>query len=97
MHAELFERGTRVFCRALVGEADDMQSQSYTWLFENALRPGVDYMLSPGASLTFGAHGSNTVVVDFNENNEATAMSRMMMGAMASGASAEVRERFSED
>eukprot|EP00892_Ulva_mutabilis_P001823 jgi/Ulvmu1/11641/UM008_0045.1 len=97
MHAELFTRGARVFCRPLVGEADDLKAHSYTWLFESELRPGVDYMLSPAASLSFGAQGDNTVVVDFEENSEGSAMSRMMMGAMASGASEEVRDRFSED
>lgn len=97
MHAEIFSRGPRVYCRGLVGDDEDLKARSYTWIFETELRPGVDYMLSPGSELSFGSHGENKVVVDFSqESGDAGGMAQLMMGAMVQGASPEVRERFSK-
>lgn len=80
-----------------MGDQEDLKARSYTWLFDTELRPGVDYMLSPGSELSFGSHGENKVVVDFSQDsNDAGGMAELMMGAMAQGASQEVRERFSK-
>lgn len=98
MHAELFARGPRVYCRALVGDQEDLKAHSHTWLSETELRPGVDYMLAPASELSFGSHGENLVVVDCDAGStEMGGIAQLMMGAMAQGASKEVRERFSDE
>ena len=53
-HARLEVRGGRAFCTALVGDEDDLTSKSYTWMNGVELRTGVQYMVGPGASLSFG-------------------------------------------
>jgi hypothetical protein len=48
-HAKIFPKGGRIFCRALVGDADDPRAETGTWILPaTQLRAGVDYMLSPG-------------------------------------------------
>jgi hypothetical protein len=95
-HAEILHRGHRVYCRALVGDAGDFSSKSYTWLEDTELRCGVDYMLSPGSKLYFGEAGNNMVRVEFDEGAEGGGMAQMMMSAMAQGANEEIRDRMSQ-
>ena len=45
----------RIRFAALVGDADDLLSDTYTWLGANQLRKGVAYLVAPGSSLAFGA------------------------------------------
>lgn len=53
-HARLERKGGRVFCTALAGDADDLLSDTHTWLDGSQLRHGVAYMVAPGAQLAFG-------------------------------------------
>jgi hypothetical protein len=51
-HARIFPKGGRIFCRALQGDPDDLTAETGTWILpDTQLRPGVDYMLSPGAQV----------------------------------------------
>jgi hypothetical protein len=88
-HAEVYEQGGRVFCRPLVGDSDDPRAETKAWIMPDAqLRPGVKYLLSPGAELSFGELGQNTVVVEFEESGGSDGgTAQMLMGAMAQGAS----------
>jgi hypothetical protein len=59
------------------------------------MRPGVKYLLSPGAELSFGEIGQNTVVVEFEESGGSDGgTAQMLMGAMAQGASEDVKSRI---
>lgn len=73
-----------MYCRVLAGDADDLSSKTAVWLEDSELRSGVDYMLSPGAQLSFGAQGQNVVTVEFREGAEG-GMAEMMMNVMAQG------------
>ena len=84
-HAEILHRGNRMYCRVLAGDADDLSSKTAVWLEAAELRCGVDYMLTPGAQLSFGAQGENLVRVDFDEGVEGGGMAQMMMNVMAQG------------
>ena len=84
-HAEILHRGHRMYCRVLAGDADDLSSKTAVWLEEAELRCGVDYMLTPGAQLSFGVQGENLVRIEFDEGVEGGGMAQMMMNVMAQG------------
>ena len=100
-HARVFPKNGRIFCRALLGEDDDASSlhaDTYTWLVPGTqLRPGVDYLLSPGAQLAFGGEDANVATVSFDapEGGGAGAMGALM-DAMLAGASDEVKAKAAE-
>lgn len=54
-HAKLEHKSGRVFCTALLGEF--MTDSTLTWIDGTELRPGVAYMVAPGASIAFGESG----------------------------------------
>jgi FHA domain len=84
-HAEILHRPHgRMYCRCLAGDAESLSSKTAVWLEETELRSGVDYMLSPGAKLSFGTQGQNVVRVEFHEGVEG-GMAEMMMNVMAQG------------
>lgn len=75
-----------MYCRVLAGHSEDFLSGSTAvWLEETELRSGVDYMLSPGAKLSFGVKGENTISIEFDEGAEGGGMAQMMMNVMAQG------------
>jgi hypothetical protein len=95
VHAEVIQRGGRVFCRALAGDPNDLKSHTRTWILpDTELRAGVDYMLTPGAEVSFGEKGGNVVIVEFEEGGSG-GIAQVMMGAMSQGASSAVRDRMS--
>jgi hypothetical protein len=94
-HARVFHKGGRMFCRALLGDPDDLRSATHTWILPDThLRAGVDYMLSPGAQLSFGTVQGEPVTVNFDEAGGSAGTASAMMGLLASGASAEVKARL---
>jgi hypothetical protein len=74
-----------MYCRCLAGDADSLSSHTAVWLEETELRSGVDYMLTPGAKLSFGEKGRNVIRVEFHEGVEGGGMAQMMMNVMAQG------------
>lgn len=85
-HAEVLHKPhSRVFCRVLAGNPEDLRSKTAVWLEKTELRSGVDYMLSPGAKLSFGTLGENIVRIEFDEDAESGGLAEMMMNAMAQG------------
>lgn len=52
---DLWIEAHRIWFAALVGDADDLLSDTHTWLGDNQLRKGVAYLVAPGSSLAFGA------------------------------------------
>lgn len=74
-----------MYCRVLAGNAEDLSSKTAVWLADTELRSGVDYMLSPGAQLSFGAQGKDVVKVEFHEGVEGGGLATVMMNAMVQG------------
>lgn len=98
-HARLYPKNGRIFCRALVGDAEaGLHADTFTWLVPGTqLRAGVDYLLAPGAQLAFGDEGANVATVEFEvaDGGGGGAMG-MLMDAMLAGASNEVKTHASE-
>lgn len=92
-HAEILHRpkGGRMYCRVLAGNAEDLSSKTAVWLEGSELRCGVDYMLTPGAQLSFGVQGENVVRIEFDEGVEGGGIAQMMMNVMAQGVRSLVR------
>lgn len=59
----------------------------------NQLRSGVDYMVPAGAELAFGQEAP-TWTAQFTEAEVNDAMAKLMMNAMAQGASDDVKKRL---
>ena len=96
-HAKLQWKGGRVYCTALAGKPGDFMADTFTWVMpDTQLRGGVDYLISPGAELSFGELGSNLLKVDFAEAGGNSAMVDMLMKGMAQTGSAEVRKMLDE-
>jgi hypothetical protein len=96
-HARFEFKGGRLFCTALSAkDQDNMLSPTATWIEGNELRPGVNYMVSPNATLSFATAGSNTLIAEFEEGSGSGAMADMLMKGMASQASKEVQERLND-
>jgi len=89
-HAKLMKRNGRLFCTALVGDGD-MMADTRTWLNANQLRSGVEYIVPAGGELAFGLQ-DETWTAKFEEAEVDDTMAKMMMKAMAAGASDEVKK-----
>ena len=89
-------KGGRLYCTALAAaDPDTLLSPTATWIDGIELRPGVDYMCSPGCTLAFGQAGT-VFVAEFSEGaGGGGAMAEMLMKGMANGASQEVQDKLS--
>mmetsp|Transcript_19221 Transcript_19221/g.49337 ORF Transcript_19221/g.49337 Transcript_19221/m.49337 type:complete len:176 (+) Transcript_19221:245-772(+) len=91
-HAVIEKKSGRLFCKALLGDGD-MMADTRTWLNGNQLRSGVDYMVPAGAELAFGQEAP-TWTAQFTEAEVNDAMAKLMMNAMAQGASDDVKKQL---
>ena len=94
-HARLEVKCGRLFCTALAAaDPDALLSPTFTWIEGHELRPGVAYMVSPGAALGVGDLGTQLLITEFTEGQGSSAMADMLMQGMASQASQEVQDQL---
>ncbi|BDA42220.1 hypothetical protein COCOBI_03-1070 [Coccomyxa sp. Obi] len=92
-HAQLTQKSGRTFCTALLGDEEDLNSTTYTWLNGGQIRKGVAYLVAPQSELAFG-EPENVHVVDFEEAGGSNAMFETLLKGMAAGASEDVRKQL---
>lgn len=90
-HCKFEFRSGRLFCRSLMElDEDSLMLSGDSWTFMNGaqIRPAVDYMVSPGAKISFGSEDGDYVIAEFDEtSNGQDALSEMLMKGMAASAS----------
>ncbi|KAL4443014.1 hypothetical protein ABPG77_008505 [Micractinium sp. CCAP 211/92] len=93
-HARLEWRSGRLFCTALAADPDLLLAPTHCWLDGVELRPGVNYMVAPGARIGVGSQDA-CLTCTFEESGS-SAMAELMMKGLASAASKEVQEKLGE-
>ncbi|PRW56301.1 hypothetical protein C2E21_5063 [Chlorella sorokiniana] len=91
-HARLEWKGGRLFCTALSADPDLLLAPTNCWLDGVELRPGVSYMVAPGARLAVGTQ-DNSLAFAFQEGGS-SAMTEMLMKGLAASASKEVQDKL---
>ncbi|PSC71612.1 hypothetical protein C2E20_5080 [Micractinium conductrix] len=91
-HARLEFKSGRLFCTALAADPDALLAPTHCWLDGVELRPGVNYLVAPGAQLAVGTQGT-TIACRFEEGGS-SAMAEMMMQGLVASASKEVKEKL---
>ncbi|KAL4457751.1 hypothetical protein ABPG75_012616 [Micractinium tetrahymenae] len=91
-HARLEFKCGRLFCTALAGDPDLLLAPTHCWLDGVELRPGVSYMVAPGARIGLGA--PDTCLTCSFEEGGSSAVAEMMLKGFASTASKEVQEKL---
>jgi predicted component of type VI protein secretion system len=96
-HARVFKRNGSIFCRAMLGNEEDSNAETFTWLVpDTPLLAGVDWMLSPGDQLAFGASKAIVATLEFDAPTSAPSSEDFMalervLDAMVAGSSEEVK------
>ncbi|EFN58546.1 hypothetical protein CHLNCDRAFT_140654 [Chlorella variabilis] len=91
-HARLEWRGGRLFCTATSGDPDILLAPTHCWLDGVELRPGVSYMVAPGARIAVGSQ--DTCLTCKFEEGGSSAMTEMLMKGLAAGASKEIQDKL---